>query len=325
VAWCAKLATSWQGVLCDTVHHSLQKPESLIYMGISGEHATEDSIRAQDELATMVFDFVAALLKRKGCSLARTHCKPPWSLGCLLGDVPAVEKCLSEWRAATAAELLGARSAEWSKMLKDLPFLRWPALRLPYMLLERDNGIGEDCRAWLQVLFERKGDSRFAENLFRDLRHGVGKNSNGSTSRVSLHAKLASATTMLHTWEEHALRVDETDLSTAVLPDDAKQVCDRGSYYPKRKQLPESCSRILLPPNAAGWRSHSNEAEDTATMCWLWLQHMHERVEKPHLKASWSSVLLPIDVLVCRRLASSEDYFYILASGSYGAWGSSDR
>ena len=87
VNWSRDLANTWQGLLCDTVQHAFQRPESLSYMGFSGDASSEESLQSQDQLATYVFEFVTHLLARKGLSLCRTHWKPPWSFAALLSEV----------------------------------------------------------------------------------------------------------------------------------------------------------------------------------------------------------------------------------------------
>ena len=122
-----------------------------------------------------------------------------------------------------------------------------------------------------------------------------------------------------------SLNVTETDLATVVVPLAEACVGKRSNYYPARSQLPEEYSKILLPPNRAKWKSHSNEAENLSVMCWQWLKHLHSVIgpTKPKLLGSWSSVLLPTFQVVCKRTASDVQYFYALSTCSYGAWGCS--
>ena len=108
------------------------------------------------------------------------------------------------------------------------------------MLLERgpDQGLSVELLDWLYDIFERKGDSRFAENLFRDIRHNTRRaSSNGLSSRATLHTHIAVSTTMLTTWEGHALTVNEGDILTAELNAEEKKVYSRDNYYSKRNQL----------------------------------------------------------------------------------------
>lgn len=192
------------------------------------------------------------------------------------------------------------------------------------MLLERgpDQGLSVELLDWLYDIFERKGDSRFAENLFRDIRHNTRRaSSNGLSSRATLHTHIAVSTTMLTTWEGHALTVNEGDMLTAELNAEEKKVYSRDNYYAKRNQLDLEYSKIMLPPNVTGWRSHSEEAENTSTMAWQWLLHLHEHSgHKPQVNDSWCSILLPSHQLVSRKAAHTEEYYFVLATGSYGAW-----
>ena len=85
--WCKRQATQWQRLLCDTVSHALQDPGALSYMGLTGDVNDEQSVQAQDKLASYIFQFVTHLIARKGSSLSRVHWKPPWSLGILVSEV----------------------------------------------------------------------------------------------------------------------------------------------------------------------------------------------------------------------------------------------
>lgn len=252
VAWCAEMAVTWQEVLEETVQHACNEPQSLIYMGFGNGDGPE-SLDTQDELAAKVFDFVVHLLNQKGKDLCREHWKPPWSLACLLNadDIGQVAKCQRQWQSAVSAEFLARESVPWSKFLKDLPFLYCPAVRIPFMLLERAGTVDADLKAYLESMFHRKGDSRFVENLFRDIRFTATKfSTNGLTSRSTLHARLASSATLVK--QQAAVMVDEADLLQVELPLADRRAWARRRYFAKRGQLKHEFHRILLPPATTG-------------------------------------------------------------------------
>ena len=225
LAWVAMMARRWQEVLATTVRHACRDPDALAYMGYVMAGAADDTLEQQDALAFKIFDFTVHLVQERGMDLCREHWKPPWSLGILLpcdvvGDADdvgnAIALKLREWQAAVSAEFLATKSLPWARLVRELTFLKWPAVRVPYMLLERSGVIDADLDHWLNSMFCRKGDSRFAENLFRDIRHTATKfSTNGMTGRSNLHARLASAKTL--TQQTH-VRVTEEDMATEVPP-----------------------------------------------------------------------------------------------------------
>ncbi len=149
-----------------------------------------------------------------------------------------VAQCCNEWKAAVSTEFLATKSLPWAALVKDLSFLTWPAVRVPYMLLERSGRVDADLQRYLGSMFKRKGDSRFAENLFRDIRHTATKfNTNGISGRSTLHARLASAETLLA--QQNAVLVSESDLLTELPEVDQKvQPQSVGLCYHRRLKLP---------------------------------------------------------------------------------------
>jgi hypothetical protein len=326
LTWTLREAIGWQDLLSDLVRNALCSAKSLNYMSIS-DTASGGEIAHQNQLCTWVFEFLVHLLSAQAWTYAKSYRMPPTSFILLLSQNPtareaAVKAALADWQMVLHGELRATRSPSWREFMGDLHTVRMPIVRITWMLLERHQGVVGDVHSWLQDLFVRKGDSRIIENLFRGIRQGCGElAASGYPARATLHACAIKSDVLECAMQDRIVKVEATDLDEAPQPDPHNRVSNKGNYVAKRSQLPTSCGRILLPPNAEKWRNPAITKEPEVLMAWEWWKHWESRCkdEGIGILASWPSALLPSVSLI--RQCSTDSHFFCLSSTKYGAIG----
>lgn len=197
----------------------------------------------------------------------------------------------------------------------------WAAkVRVTYMILEREGTDSRDLQEWLLSIFERKGDSRIVENVFREIRHDADKHhSNNRFGNSTLHAYAARCDTLAHACPAGMVRVTEEDLSMDE-PVCGPRAAHSVNYRTTRGELPAPYSEILRPASETKWRNPTQQTDNVVLMRWLWLHHRETLDPQPDITAAWPSMLVPPKSVVSN--ATDGSFYFVLSKADSGvlAW-----
>ena len=249
---------------------------------------------------------------------------PPSSFGHLLSEDPEVlrdrlESFRAQWRSVLIAEQRALSRPVWATFMRKLRFLKYPNVRLTYMLVDDEDGIGPRSREWLEDMFTRKGDSRLIENIIHDIRTVVNAQaSNTLSSRALLTVATLTAPALDRAYGDRLLRTNEATIESLCIDD--LEFWKKRKFMSRRDQLPAQFSTIMLPHSHIDWKSSSHESDNDTLLQWLWfLEWERLSADDPNIQIgdSWPSRLMPVHALA--HCLENDKWLYCLWSNSFGS------
>jgi hypothetical protein len=143
LAYCCQSVDTWQRIPVQTMARACYNETSLRDMGIVRERPSwYDPAFAADqrERCSIALDFAMCLVTERCSDLMVQTQMPPGSFAALLAGGDRQQQALADaefqWCSILWLESKARKSNDWALFLSSLQFLKWPAHRAVYMLLE---------------------------------------------------------------------------------------------------------------------------------------------------------------------------------------------